>query len=220
METEKITIFDESMRQLGVKTRQEAHAQGYWHKTFHCWFFKQDADTTYLLFQRRALQKKDFPGLLDITAAGHLLAGENVAAGTREIHEELGITLAYNDLQPIGILKEQIIRNHFIDREFCHTYLYNCNIPINNFILQTNEVAGIIQIEVNDFSQLIQDKIDTVRGTGYIIEMNGTKSLVDTNYSRNDFCPHSKQYLLKLIEAVSSPQKQASTYMLFSHNLL
>jgi len=207
METEKITIFDEQMCHLGVKTRQEAHAQGYWHETFHCWFFKQDADTTYLLFQRRALQKKDFPGLLDITSAGHLLSGEKVKQGTREIKEELGIDLPYEDLQPIGIIKEEIIVDHFIDREFCHTYLYHCDLPIDSFILQADEVAGIIQIEINDFSLLLDDKIATVRGSGYIVETDGVKSFVDTDYNRDDFCPHSKQYFLKLIGALSELSK-------------
>ncbi len=207
METEKITIFDEHMCHLGVKTRQQVQAQGYWQVRFHCWFFNQDADTTYLLFQRRALQKKDFPGLLDITSAGHLLAGEKVAAGTREIKEELGIDVPYGNLQSIGIIKEEIILKHFIDREFCHIYLYNCAIPIDSFILQADEVAGIIQIELNDFALLLHDKADTVRGRGYIVETNGVKSLVDTNYSRNNFCPHSRQYFLKLIEALSALQK-------------
>jgi isopentenyldiphosphate isomerase len=207
METEKLTIFDENRRYLGVKMRQEVHAQGYWHETFHCWFFKHDADAIYLLFQRRATHKKDFPGMLDITAAGHLLAGEKVAEGIREIQEELGIAPSYSDLQPIGIIKEQIILNHFIDREFCHTYLYHCTTSIENFILQPKEVDGIIQVELNDFSQLIHEERDIVRATGYIVAANGSKSPIDTNYKRNDICPHSTQYFLKLIGALTSFQK-------------
>ncbi len=204
METEMVTVFDEDMHNLGVKMRREAHARGYWHETFHCWFIRRDAGKIYLLFQRRALQKKDFPGKLDITAAGHLLAGEKVADGIREIAEELGIAPSYSDLQPVGIIKEQIILNDFIDKEFCHVYLYKYDRAIESFVLQAQEVAGILQVEINAFAQLIHGEMDTVRGVGYTIEMDGSKSPVDTNYSRADFCPHSEQYFLKLIEAVKS----------------
>lgn len=204
METEIVTIFDEDMHTLGVKMRKEAHARGYWHETFHCWFTRRDADNTYLLFQRRALQKKDFPGKLDITAAGHLMAGEQVADGIREIAEELGIAPSYHDLQSVGIIKEEIILTDFIDREFCHVYLYKYDRAIDSLVLQAQEVAGILQVEINAFAQLINGETDTVRGVGYSIERDGSKSLVDTNYSRNDFCPHSQQYFLKLIQAVKS----------------
>ncbi len=190
------------MQRLGAKMRKEAHAQGYWHETFHCWFTRQDAGRTYLLFQRRALPKKDFPGKLDITAAGHLLAGEQVADGIREITEELGIALSYSDLQPVGIIKDQIILNDFIDKEFCHVYLYKYDGAIDSFALQASEVAGILQIEINAFAQLIHGETETVRGVGYTVETDGSKTLIDTKYSLSDICPHSKQYFSTLIQSV------------------
>ncbi len=202
METEIVTIFDKNMRRLGTKTRKEVHALGYWHETFHCWFIKQDAGKTYLLFQRRALQKKDFPGLLDITAAGHLLANEHVADGIREVTEELGITLSYNDLQSVGIIKEQILLPDFLDREFCHVYLYKYDNAIDDFVLQAREVAGILQIEIDAFAHLIYGEVEKVRGVGYNLELDGSKTFVDRQYSLSDICPHSKQYFLKLIQAV------------------
>jgi isopentenyldiphosphate isomerase len=202
VETEIVTIFDENMQRLGTKMRKDVHAQGYWHETFHCWFTRQDAGKTYLLFQLRALQKKDFPGLLDITAAGHLLAGEQIADGIREITEELGIALLYNDLQPVGIIKEQILLNDFLDKEFCHVYLYKYNGAIDSFILQAREVAGMLQIEINDFARLVDGETKTVRGMGYNVETDGSKTHIDRNYSLSDICPHSKHYFLKLIHAV------------------
>jgi isopentenyldiphosphate isomerase len=204
MQTEELAIFDADMRRLGVKRREEVHRQGFWHETFHCWFLKEVDGERCLLFQRRAAQKKDFPNLLDITAAGHLLAGEQVIDGIREIEEELGIALDYQDLHPIGIIKEQIIRNdlNFIDREFCHVYLYTCPQPIESFVLQQEEVAGIIQIASNEFKQFVMDKIDTIEGTGYSLQADGVKTPIHQLFEHSDFCPHSKEYYITLLQAI------------------
>ena len=199
METELLTIYNADMQYLGSRTRAEVHAQGFWHETFHCWFVKED---TYLLFQRRSLQKKDYPGLLDITAAGHLLAGEHPLDGIREVNEELGITLNTANLQLIGIVKEENIRDTFINREFNHIYLYKCTTPIENFVLQNNEVAGIIQIDISAFEQFINGNSFTVRGTGYNIETNGVKSHIDTNFIQDDFSPHNKEYFLRILQNI------------------
>ncbi|WNQ12825.1 NUDIX domain-containing protein [Paenibacillus aurantius] len=48
-----------------------------------------------LLLQRRHPGKDTYPGLFDITAAGHLEAGENVSDGIRELKEELGTDLFF-----------------------------------------------------------------------------------------------------------------------------
>ena len=68
--------------------REEIHRLGYWHETFHCWFVKKVHNEWMIYFQLRSKEKADYPLLLDITAAGHLLAGETINDGIREIDEE------------------------------------------------------------------------------------------------------------------------------------
>jgi isopentenyldiphosphate isomerase len=78
MNEEKLSIFDEDYNRLGERTREEVHANGYWHETFHCWLahYDEDSEEDYIYFQLRSDRKKDYPGLLDITAAGHILSHE------------------------------------------------------------------------------------------------------------------------------------------------
>ncbi|MEK4700857.1 hypothetical protein MKX47_14755 [Solibacillus sp. FSL R7-0668] len=50
----------------------------------------------------RSKLKKDYPNQFDITAAGYLLATETVLDGVRELYEELGINIAFEELKALG----------------------------------------------------------------------------------------------------------------------
>ena len=124
MESEKLKIFDEYRNQIGVATRKDVHKLGYWHEAFHCWFISEEKGTNYLYLQLRSHKKKDYPNLLDITAAGHLLANETVQDGVREIKEEVGIDIPFQELIFLGIVDYCVIREDFIDKEIANVFLY------------------------------------------------------------------------------------------------
>ncbi|WP_242069494.1 NUDIX domain-containing protein [Paenibacillus dendritiformis] len=64
----------------------------------------QEKDRAHLLLQRRHVHKKDYPGMLDITSAGHLEAGETPQDGVRELREELGIEPEPGKLVYAGVI--------------------------------------------------------------------------------------------------------------------
>ncbi len=41
MADELIDIFDENMNLLGTAMKSQAHREGLWHKTFHCWLARR-----------------------------------------------------------------------------------------------------------------------------------------------------------------------------------
>ncbi|WP_453989811.1 NUDIX hydrolase [Bacillus nitroreducens] len=123
METEQLRIFDENKNHIGIASREDVHRLGYWHEVFHCWFICEEEGTYKLYLQLRSKNKKDYPNLLDITAAGHLLANERVEDGIREIEEEIGIDLSFQDLIPLGVVDYTVIRENFIDKEIAHVFL-------------------------------------------------------------------------------------------------
>jgi 8-oxo-dGTP pyrophosphatase MutT (NUDIX family) len=96
---ELLDVVDEHGRHLGVKRRDAVHRDGDWHLAFHLWVVSAEG----VLLQRRARTKASWPGRLDATAAGHLLAGETIADGLREAEEELGVRYAFGDLTGLGV---------------------------------------------------------------------------------------------------------------------
>nr|WP_085523457.1 NUDIX domain-containing protein [Tuberibacillus sp. Marseille-P3662] len=200
MENEQVKIFDEHRNQIGMTTRQEAHKVGYWHETFQCWFVSREDQTYYIYFQIRSATKKDFPNLLDITAAGHLLADETVEDGVREVKEELGIHVSFEKLEPLGVIEDSIIQENFVDREFANVFLYPCQYPFAEYKLQKEEVSGIVKADFNNVYQLwLGDKRD-ISVEGFEINEDGRRDPIKKTVSKNSFVPHKHSYYESILK--------------------
>lgn len=196
--TEYLDIFDDNMKHLGTASRDEVHAKGHWHQTFHCWIARQGEGAQYVLFQRRGPDKKLYPNTLDITAAGHLLAGETPSDGIRELTEELGIGATIRDLVPLGIRVDVAIIGSITNREFCHTYLLRSDNALSGYNLQPDEVTGLVQMDVTDGLQLFSGGQNNVRVTGFQVDSMGSRDYVDLRVGTKDIIPRLDRYYLKV----------------------
>ena len=202
MENEQLKIFDEYRNQIGIATREDVHRLGYWHEAFHCWFISKEKGTDYLYLQLRSNTKKDYPNLLDITAAGHLLANETVQDGVREIKEEVGIDISFQELIPLGIIDYCVIKEDFIDKEIANVFLYKSQKSFDDFTLQEEEVAGIVKVEFNHFVELWFAERETIKIRGFEIEKDGNIILIDGNVGRDKFVPHQLKFYKTVIQKI------------------
>lgn len=203
METEKIRIYDEQGTPQGIADRKAVHENGYWHETFHCWLAGRQGDRNVVYLQLRSEDKKDFPRLFDITAAGHLLAGETVEDGIREVQEELGIRVGVADLTPLGMVKDRIALPGFLDNERCQCFLYQDleNIDLR-FELQLEEVSGMAKLDFEALESLFMGKKGRVEIEGFEITPDGSKRSFEREISLKDLVPHSTVYFEKIIELI------------------
>jgi isopentenyldiphosphate isomerase len=140
---EQIDILTPEGKPTGkTALKSEAHKNGWFHATVHIWLFTSDEK---ILLQKRALTKKVFPGLWDISVAGHIGAGESIiSSAKREVFEEIGLQLTDNDLIKIGIRKHQIShKNGIQDNEFHHVFIAELKIPLSELSIQEEEVDDI-----------------------------------------------------------------------------
>ena len=85
------------------KTKKEAHALGLWHKAAHIWIINSKHE---ILIQRRSPFINSHPNMWDISAAGHISAGEDsITSAIRETKEELGLQITLEDMVLIGEVK-------------------------------------------------------------------------------------------------------------------
>ncbi|WP_288956201.1 NUDIX domain-containing protein [uncultured Polaribacter sp.] len=122
--------------------KSEAHKNGWFHATVHIWLFTADKK---ILLQKRALTKKVFPGLWDISVAGHIGAGEEIlTSAKREVFEEIGLKLDEKDLMKIGTRIHQVKHENGIqDNEFHHVFIAELKVPISTLTIQKEEVDDI-----------------------------------------------------------------------------
>ena len=131
-------------RPLGRRKPKDAiHLDGDWHRAAHVWVITPEGR---ILLQRRSMRKENNPGLWDVSAAGHLSAGESaVDAAVRETFEELGLRIAAEDLQPVATLRESSVLNNntYYDNEFHEIFVVRRDLDLESLDLDPAEVAEV-----------------------------------------------------------------------------
>ncbi|MBM7705051.1 YunG family protein [Metabacillus iocasae] len=201
-EQEMLKIFDKHHVEQGIATREDVHKKGYWHEAFHCWFVGEVNGELSIYLQIRSSLKKDYPNLLDITAAGHLLADETIEDGVREVHEELGIQVTMQELVPLGIISYSVAKGAFLDNEFAHVYLYKNAPNFDLFHLQEEEVSGMVRMSLKDFTEMWLGERTTLYGEGFEV-MEGDKHVFYNRIiHKKKFVQHVPAYYETVIKRI------------------
>jgi isopentenyldiphosphate isomerase len=208
MESELLKIFNESGNEIGTASRAEVHKMGHWHETFHCWFTERIDGEDFIFLQIRSADKKDYPNLLDITAAGHILANEHSLDGLREIKEELGVELAMEELFSVGIIKDSLKSPNFHDNELCHVYLYNKHVPNEMYKLQKEEVSGIVSVRMDEFEKLWFEIVNEIKAAGFKVMENGQKEFISLEVKKENFVPHEDSYIKNVMKAMREMERR------------
>ncbi|KAI7725152.1 hypothetical protein M8C21_013898, partial [Ambrosia artemisiifolia] len=138
--------------------KSAVHRDGDYHRAVHIWIFAES--TQQLLLQKRTDWKDSWPGLWDISSAGHVSAGDtSLITARRELQEELGITLPNDAFELLYVYLQESVTNDgkFIDNELDDVYLVTTldPIPLEAFTLQESEVSAVKYISIEDYKHLL-----------------------------------------------------------------
>lgn len=147
--------------------------------------------------------KKDYPNQFDITAAGHLLATETVLDGVRELYEELGINIAFEELKALGVIPYTIHNEKIKDYEFAHVFIYEITNGLDTFQIQREELDGVYYMRLMDFYHLAKGIIKSALVTGYYYQ--GDEKVSDSQeISLADMQALPQDYLKPFIEKLQT----------------
>ncbi|KAB2007054.1 hypothetical protein E1A91_D10G001500v1 [Gossypium mustelinum] len=154
-QVEYLDVLTKTGKKTGVsKPRGDVHRDGDYHKAVHVWIFAES--TQELLLQKRADCKDSWPGLWDISSAGHISAGDSsLITAQRELQEELGVILPKDAFELIFVFLEECVTNNgkFINNEYSDVYLVTTlePIPREAFTLQDTEVSDVKYISFGEY---------------------------------------------------------------------
>ncbi|HLY27299.1 MAG TPA: isochorismatase family protein [Aggregatilineales bacterium] len=204
-QAEILDIYDENLMKLGSKIRADVHRDGDWHRVFQCWIAYEQQGEAYLVMQRRAPNKQFYPNLLDTTSAGHYAVGETIQDGIREIREELGIDVTFDQLVPIG-RRVSVTRNgDLIDHEVADVFLLIYSKNIREYRMQIEEVSGLVAFKVSDALELFTGKRQTIpaQAVGYATEWAELRT--------SDFIPTLDHLMEKILVLVQRYFREETT---------
>jgi isopentenyl-diphosphate Delta-isomerase len=159
MADELIDICNENNELLGIKKmKSEAHKNGLWHRASHIWLYNSDGE---ILLQLRAKEKLLHPDMWDISAAGHISAGEDpITSGLREVEEEIGLKLKKEDLDFFMIRKHKAIFRDIKNNEFYYVYFFKFDGDISQLKLQDEEVQKIQFLPIDKIEEELKTNPD------------------------------------------------------------
>lgn len=156
---EMIDVLNEN----GIKTgeilpRSEIHKKGLWHRAIVVAIINEKNE---ILLQQRAANKEKNANMWDISAAGHISAGQDsIMAATREINEEVSVNLGFNvEVKEFRFMysfkKEQVFSDKFIERQFYDFFILRQNGLCRDSIkFQESEVQDIKFVTISELNKL------------------------------------------------------------------
>lgn len=135
--------------------KSEAHKNGWYHNTIHLWLFTNKGE---ILLQQRSHKKTIHPLLWDVSAAGHIDAGESfIEAALRETREELGLQLEANQLTKVGTFLHETNYGAIQDNEFHQVFIAELKPPLEILTPLEEEVEAIKLVNFKEFEHLLQN---------------------------------------------------------------
>lgn len=158
LKEEMVDVLDEEGNVTGeTASLLEVHEKGLWHQTAHVWIWDGEGK---ILLQKRAEGKMICPGFWDVSAAGHIDAGEEVEDGAlRETEEELGVKFGKEDLVKLGVSQTDgaIPKTEWWDKEWQHIWLAKWEGKMEDLKMEEDEVCELKWASLEEFEEMAQD---------------------------------------------------------------
>jgi isopentenyldiphosphate isomerase len=169
-----LDVVDEHGEPTGERLEKwEVHERGLPHRDVHVFI----TNGTHLLEQQRSPTKNIMPGTWDISAAGHVGAGEGyLETAVRETKEELGLSFAPERFRALGRLaarmtmgtSEQPWIHHTVGENYV---VYAPEVRLEDVTVQESEVIGVRWYPIDQLEADVEDPVTAERHAPQPIEL-------------------------------------------------
>ncbi len=166
-----------------------------WLHTSDVWLYRTKPELQ-LLFQQRPLNSTAYPGKLDCSSAGYLMAGESSkVGGARELQEELGLKVDADELVSFGRRLNAIIDHRGRERRIvANSNIYHWEHEISDLNIHKNEVNAVFWVNVKDLLSI--ESGGNLKAVGE--DSKGNK--LEEEFGFDDFAYNIDGYYFRLAE--------------------
>lgn len=184
---EYIDTYNENHNFIARFEKIKAHQLGLWHDVVGALIFNPNENTVFFQLKNHKHNNVNDTDLLEITAGGHLQAGESLQDSVREIKEETGLIVDFNDMIQSGIRKCDT-DNNMVIREFQYYYILPLNVDIEDFTVDNDEVIGFVKININEALDIVNSNgtaLATIKTNGNLRQVALTSNNFDRAFINN-----------------------------------
>ena len=117
-----LKIYDQDLNNIGRATREEVHTQGLLHQVAHVWMFQPKEDDTYIMIQKRSLDRELYPGKYDLIQTTHFDPDESYEEAIVDSLEYYrGLKKSKEDIIHVGSTHQQIDAGDYHDNALVHS---------------------------------------------------------------------------------------------------
>jgi isopentenyl-diphosphate Delta-isomerase len=147
---ENLDILDDEGNRTGESLpRPIIHDRELIHGSVFIWIYNSKGE---VLLQLRAEDRKIFPGLWDVSVAGHIEAGSGpLASAVKEIHEEIGVDIEQHELKQVAfVFDDPLLSSGKRHPIFCWVYILHKEFDIDELEIQAAELTNVKLQSIDD----------------------------------------------------------------------
>ncbi len=197
---EYVDVFDENYHLIGSASKKEVHEKGLWHQVFSCLFVNTKENKVYLQYKNASHNDVAHQNKLDISVGGHLLKGEQVKDGIREIKEESSLDVPFDKLISFGVRKiDKYINDNYRIREFSHLFIYDSVFNLNDLQSTDDEVLYFVEFDIDELISFVKNptKVQglTPQGLKEFKELDFIKAYIEDDHLYLNYLLLVKKYM-------------------------
>jgi len=212
---EFVDIYDEDNNYLGYSSKENAHKYGYHHNTLNVMFVNPKKNLVFFQLKDHNYNNIYDEDFLTITAGGHLKAGESLEDGVREIKEETGQNVPFDQLIFLDKKETKLkVNDDYIINETQYFYMYQSDtLDDLSFIIDEFEALGYVSMNLDRAVEVLEDKIVA---KGSEITQNDS-NFIDVDINKFDKGYVQNHLLLDLLYKCKAEMNRKETF--FSKNM-
>jgi len=211
---EMIEALNHMGEKIGMASRKLANKIGIWHLCSQVFVFVRQPDGAYsIIFQRRSTKKSVSPGVLDISASGHVVTGSNAKdTALQELREELGVAVSEDDLIHVGRRIDMYEAPGVLSRIFADVFVVALQELPKGFTYERSELDEIVLVPAKSLIVLFGEGGST-ECVAYRITGEGQLTSESIIVKPNEFLPRIDNLYIRVARLANEFDSTSSHFI-------